>query len=260
MVPTDSNTSLEGATVTVLGNATLTKTCHTFSGWNTQADGNGTDRAPASTFAIGTTDVTLYAKWTAEPIYTWYRDRDSDGYGDGSTTFESCTQPTGYVSVSGDCNDSSASIHPGATEIPADGIDQNCDVYEACYRDLDHDGQGTSVIITSNDLDCIDVGESTTKYDCNDSDNNMYIGATELCDGKDNDCDGVIDEGCVGECLIGQTSSCPNQTGVCAGSTRSCGSNGAWMACDYGPMVEICGDGLDNDCDGSVDETPCTPP
>jgi len=69
-VPADSNNYLPGATVTVLGNASLTKTGYTFAGWNTQADGNGTDRAPGSTFAMGSANVILYAKWTANPTYT----------------------------------------------------------------------------------------------------------------------------------------------------------------------------------------------
>jgi uncharacterized repeat protein (TIGR02543 family) len=61
----DSNSYLAGATVTVLGNGTLTKTGYTFSGWNTQADGNGTDRATSSTFTMGSANVILYAKWTS---------------------------------------------------------------------------------------------------------------------------------------------------------------------------------------------------
>jgi uncharacterized repeat protein (TIGR02543 family) len=63
-VPIDTNTYLPTFTVTVLGNGTLTNTGYTFAGWNTQADGNGTDRAPASTFAIGSSNAVLYAKWT----------------------------------------------------------------------------------------------------------------------------------------------------------------------------------------------------
>jgi uncharacterized repeat protein (TIGR02543 family) len=69
-VPIDTNTYLPTFTVTVLGNGTLTNTGYTFAGWNTQADGNGTDRAPASTFAMGSSNVVLYAKWTALPTYT----------------------------------------------------------------------------------------------------------------------------------------------------------------------------------------------
>ena len=64
-VPTDGTAYVSGATVTVLGNTgSLVKTGSTFAGWNTVADGSGTSYAPAATFAIGSGNVTLYAKWT----------------------------------------------------------------------------------------------------------------------------------------------------------------------------------------------------
>jgi uncharacterized repeat protein (TIGR02543 family) len=62
-VPADSNHYLAGATVSVLGSGAPTKTGYTFTCWNTQADGSGTDIAPLSTFAMGAANVTLYAKW-----------------------------------------------------------------------------------------------------------------------------------------------------------------------------------------------------
>lgn len=68
--PVDGNSYLQGATVTVAGSGTLTKTGYTFAGWNTTADGSGTARAAGSTFAMGTVNVTLYAVWTANPTYT----------------------------------------------------------------------------------------------------------------------------------------------------------------------------------------------
>ncbi|MFD0711821.1 InlB B-repeat-containing protein [Paenibacillus sp. GCM10027626] len=70
-VPADSGAYESGSTVTVLGNTgNLTKSGHTFAGWNTQADGQGTSYATGATFEIGTANVTLYAKWTANPTYT----------------------------------------------------------------------------------------------------------------------------------------------------------------------------------------------
>ncbi|MDD3376524.1 MAG: Ig-like domain-containing protein [Candidatus Riflebacteria bacterium] len=42
----------------------LTKTGYTFAGWNTASNGNGTNYNPASTFAMGTENLTLYAKWS----------------------------------------------------------------------------------------------------------------------------------------------------------------------------------------------------
>ena len=63
-VPVDPVSYAEGASVTVLGNTgSLVKTGYTFNGWNALADGLGTARAAGSTFTMGTSDVTLYAKW-----------------------------------------------------------------------------------------------------------------------------------------------------------------------------------------------------
>ena len=61
--PIDSNSYYEGDDATVLGKNTLEKTNHTFTGWNTQADGNGDDYAPDATLTMPAADVTLYAQW-----------------------------------------------------------------------------------------------------------------------------------------------------------------------------------------------------
>jgi uncharacterized repeat protein (TIGR02543 family) len=68
--PTDgSSPYLSGSTVTVLGNTgTLVKTGYTFAGWNTAADGSGTNYAVAAAFAISGS-ITLYAKWIATVTY-----------------------------------------------------------------------------------------------------------------------------------------------------------------------------------------------
>lgn len=57
---------------------------------------------------------------------TFYQDFDNDGFGNALITQVACTQPTGYVSNSTDCKDSIASVYPGATDIPNNGIDENC--------------------------------------------------------------------------------------------------------------------------------------
>jgi len=67
-VPVDTNKYISGAIVTVLDNTgSLVKTGYTFSKWNTNAAGTGTDRTPGETFAIGSQNVTLYAKWNGNP-------------------------------------------------------------------------------------------------------------------------------------------------------------------------------------------------
>jgi len=78
----------------------------------------------------------------------------------------------------------------------------------------------------------------------------------EICDMKDNDCNGETDDvpgGC--NCMVGQTQPCGKNEGECNSGTQSC-SGGQWSACggDYqGTKPEKC-DGLDNDCNGKTDE------
>jgi subtilisin-like proprotein convertase family protein len=62
------------------------------------------------------------------PDFTYYRDFDGDGFGDINKTFTSCspTQPPGYKSIAGDCNDQNANIYPTASEIICNNIDENC--------------------------------------------------------------------------------------------------------------------------------------
>ena len=76
-VPVDAKGYVEADTATVLGNTgPLVRTGYSFTGWNTQADGLGTDRAADSTFAMGTGNATLYAKWTVNSFTVTF---DSQG-------------------------------------------------------------------------------------------------------------------------------------------------------------------------------------
>ena len=137
-------------------------------------------------------------------LATYYLDADGDGYGDHNTTTlgVSTSVPTGYVVDDTDCDDTDASINPGATEIEYDGIDQNCDGKDVLdgtppkfltfYLDADGDGYGdpnkskTSITSTMPFL-----GYVVNNTDCDDSDPSIHPGATEIeNDGIDQNCDG----------------------------------------------------------------------
>jgi hypothetical protein len=88
-----------------------------------------------------------------------------------------------------DCDDADASIHPGAGEIVADGIDQDCDGNDLCHLDADGDGYGTADTLTA--PSCVGAGVAPTANDCDDADATRSPGVPEVvADGLDQDCDG----------------------------------------------------------------------
>ena len=115
-------------------------------------------------------------------------------------------------------------------------------------HDRDGDGYGEGPQCAGADLP-----DSTGETDTNPD---VYPGAPEICDGEDNDGDGLLDTEDDGF----QRDPCPLVEGVCSQRGRACvfGVPGTCDADDYGPdyVAEEDGhcDGLDNDCDGETDE------
>ena len=149
-----------------------------------------------------------------------------------------------------DCDDTNPDVYPGATEIIGNGIDEDCNGKETCYVDADRDGYGTFATVESFTFDCSAADGTSNNYDdCDDTNPDVYPGATEICDGIDNNCDGQVDEGI-------EAPLSTEQDGVCFGSTQIC-INGVWYDDishpEYEAVETLC-DGLDNDCDGIVDE------
>jgi hypothetical protein len=134
------------------------------------------------------------------PTTTYYRDQDGDGYGNNDSTIVAVSPPAGYVTQGGDCKDGDASVNPGAAEV-CNGKDDDCDnsideglTLITYYRDIDSDGYGSAISLTSCSATAPD-GYVLTPGDCNDNDAAVHPGATETCNGKDDNCDNSIDGG-----------------------------------------------------------------
>ncbi len=134
---------------------------------------------------------------------TCYVDADGDSWG-GTGSAESlafdCVGPNS-AARGGDCNDSDVAVYPGATEIPADGKDQDCNGGDACYQDIDDDGFGSANVIPSVDLICTGANEAAQPGDCVDSGTINGVRAREInpdaieqCNEVDDDCDGLVDD------------------------------------------------------------------
>lgn len=198
---------------------------------------------------------------------TYYADADGDGYGDLAVDSVACAPPVGYVSNSNDCDDTNNAINPGATET-CNGIDDNCDgqidegVLSTFYADTDGDGYGDLTVTTQ--ACSAPIGYVSNSTDCDDNNNLVNPAATEICNGIDDNCDGQVDEGCGSNTWYADTDADTygdlnnfvvdnNPTppaGYVADST-DCDDNNA--AVNPG-ATEICGNGIDDNCNGQVDE------
>lgn len=174
---------------------------------------------------------------------TWFPDADGDGYGANGGGVVSCEGPTGYVLNAADCEDLDPTRHPGAEELDcADPIDYNCDG-SVGYADADLDGW----------VAC---------EDCDDADAATFPGAPESCDGRDEDCDGVVDPPSAVDAATWYRDADGDGWGLDAQTAPGCAQPSGYAAtpgdCDdtnagTNPgALEVCEDGIDNDCSGTA--------
>ncbi|MBK9638895.1 MAG: HYR domain-containing protein, partial [Bacteroidetes bacterium] len=259
-----------------------------------------------STFSVGTTQVVYTATDNAGltstcsfdviilPTPIWYEDFDADGFGNPLVSITNCIQPIGYiadnsdcddtqllyadldndtfgagapvacgVSSNNDCDDNNNAINPTAPEV-CNGIDDDCNglsddglVFLNYYVDVDGDGYGAGVATSS----CNPIaGSVLVDGDCDDNAPLVYPGATEICNGIDDDCANGIDDGLVflnyyvdgdgdGFGAGVATSSC----NPIAGSVLvdgDCDDNAPLV---YPGATEVC-NGIDDDCANGIDD------
>ena len=201
----------------------------------------------------------------------WYYDGDKDGYGVSANSKCTCTAEGAYsASKSGDCEDGNAAVNPGMPE-KCNGFDDDCDgqidekegggctVY---YQDFDGDGFGTS---TPSACLCGPTGvlTATASGDCNDGDPDVHPEQAEVCNAKDDDCDGQVDEAGAGGCTQYFRDFDKDKAGVTEDVQCLCFPTGDYSATKGGDCndtnaavtpdaEEICNN-IDDNCDGSVD-------
>jgi gliding motility-associated-like protein len=190
---------------------------------------------------------------------SYYLDADADGFGWIDNVEMACEPPLGYVSNSDDCDD--------ATWM---------------YADVDGDGYGYGSAMA--------CGDVTIDGDCNDNDPSVFLITAEICNGLDEDCDGEADNGVTNnyyidadgdgfgsdnDMVVGcdlplgyvtNLDDCDDATymyadldgdGFGSGVPMDCGDVTVDGDCDDGNIeispasIEICGNDIDEDCNGS---------
>lgn len=188
------------------------------------------------------------------------KDNDLDGKGDACDDDD---DNDGVVNTN-DCSPLNKDISPNKQEI-CNNVDDDCDgtvdegVTIAQYKDNDFDGYGNkneNPIPTCKEI----AGYAPTNDDCDDTNSNVYPTAEEICDGLDNDCNGLADDGI-------------KKTYYYDGDGDGFGSNTAISSCqpqenDYVTNNKDCDDKInsvnpdaqeicntyDDDCDGVIND------
>ncbi len=244
----------------------------------TDCDDQDASAYPGGTEVCDNADNDCDEEIDEDVLETWYADQDQDGYGAADATAAGCAAPEGYVADSSDCDDAEPDAYPDNDEH-CDGIDNDCDgdvdeddAVDAAtwYQDRDNDGYGDPDSWTTACAQPSSYVPEKLAQDCDDYNNTVSPAAEELCDGIDNDSDGVPgddeggwDEADAEDSETWYADSDGDGFGDEDDSVQACEEPSGYIDepgdCDDGDAEinpdadELC-DGADNDCDGDTDE------
>ncbi|HEY0976052.1 MAG TPA: putative metal-binding motif-containing protein [Flavobacteriales bacterium] len=189
---------------------------------------------------------------------TWYPDADGDGYGDNSISITACAAPEGYITTGHDCDDNDPNVFLGqgcsltCTAEDKEWLDANFPFYmEAFMTALSNCfGTGSPTTCIQNALEEQGVPVSA---ECNSCSILWVICLQQQCladctDGNEACLECALSSGCTADLLQCMGLVDADNDGVPAGS--DCDDNDASVG---SPAVETC-NGIDDDCDGAVDE------
>jgi len=228
---------------------------------------------------------------------SFFADTDGDNYGDPNVSLIACEAPEAYVDDNTDCDDTLAEVNPGATEVCDElDVDEDCsgtaDDEDAgvdtstqtdWFIDTDEDNYGdlnATAVAACDDPSDADTFYREDNTDCNDSDDTVNPGATEICDDLDvdEDCSGTADDADTGVDTSTQTLFFVDYDGDTYGDAADVGT----LYCDdpsdetlvYSTDNTDCDDvvgdvnpaadevcdkaGIDENCNGSADDDDAT--
>jgi hypothetical protein len=179
------------------------------------------------------------AVWTGEEMVVWGGSNENDPSYDlrAGARYDPTTDSWTAMSTGADPRMAHTAVWTGRQMIAWGGFPENINVWLYCacpnglisFRDLDGDGYGDASVSNSACEGTVPSGYVVDNSDCNDANASVHPGAVESCNGLDDSCDFIVDNG--GSSLCDDNNACTNDA---CGGVAGCGHANNTAACDDG--------------------------